>query len=197
ARKAFPNESPIGKLVTFGRGDTQYEIVGVVGDSDFMGVGGNVGQEFYLPLQQRPPGALRLAIWASTEPSALSGVVRDAVSQCDSELPIYNVKTMAEIVAEASAKRSFAMWSLGAFALVGLLLSSLGIYGVMSYVVEQRTHEIGVRMALGAESRDVLTLVIRQGMKLVLIGIPIGIAAALGLTSLLLDLLYRAAPIDP
>ena len=196
ARRAFPNESPIGKFVTFGRGGTQYEIVGVVGDSDLTRMDSNVGQEFYLPLQQRPPGALRLVIWTSTEPSALTGAVRDAVSQCDSELPIYNVKTMAQIVAEASAKRSFAMWSLGAFALAGLLLSSLGIYGVMSYVVEQRTHEIGVRMALGAEAHDVLKMVIRQGMKLVLIGIPIGIAAALGLTKLLVDLLYGVRPID-
>jgi len=118
--------------------------------SDLTGMGGNRGQEFYLPIQQRSPGALRLAIRTSVEPSALTGAVRDAVSQCDPELPIYNVKTMAQILAEASAQRRFAMLSLGAFALVGLLLSSLGIYGMMSFVVEQRTHEIGVRMALEA-----------------------------------------------
>jgi putative ABC transport system permease protein len=197
ARKAFPNENPIGKLVTFGRGDSQYEIVGVVGDSDLTGMGGNLGQEFYLPLQQRPPGALRLAILTSVEPTSMTGGVRDAVSQCDSELPIYNVKAMAQIVAEASAQRRFAMLSLGAFALAGLLLSSLGVYGVMSYIVERRTHEIGVRMALGAQARDMLKMALWQGMKLVVIGIPVGIGAALGLTTLLAGLLYGVRPIDP
>jgi putative ABC transport system permease protein len=197
AQKAFPNESPVGKLVAYGGGDSQYEIVGVVGDSDFTGMGGNRGQEFYLPLRQRPPGALRLAIMTSVEPASLAGAVSDAVRQCDPELPIYNVKTMAQIVAEESAQRRFAMLSLGAFALVGLLLSSLGVYGVMSYVVEGRTHEIGVRMALGAQARDVLRMALWQGMKLVLIGIPIGIGAALGLATLLVGLLYGVRPIDP
>jgi len=197
AKKAFPNESPIGKLVAYGGGDSQYEIVGVVGDSDFMGMGGNFGQDVYLPLRQRPPGALRLAILTSLDPAAMTGAVRDAVSQCDPDLPIYNVKTMTQIVAEASAQRRFAMLSLGAFALVGLLLSSLGVYGVMSYIVERRTHEIGVRLALGAQARDVLRLALWQGMKPVLIGIPIGIAAALGLAILLAGLLYGVRPIDP
>src|SRR5262245_451878 len=146
ARKAFPNESPIGKLVTYGGGTSRYEIVGVVGDIDLMGVGSDRTQEVYMPLRQRPPGALRLAIMSSIDPVAMTGAVRDAVSQCDPDLPIYNVKTMTQIVAEASAQRRFAMLSLGAFALAGLLLSSLGVYGVMSYIVERRTHEIGMRI---------------------------------------------------
>jgi putative ABC transport system permease protein len=160
-------------------------------------MGGNFGQEFYLPLRQRAPGALRLAILTSGDPAAMTGAVRDAVSQCDPDLPIYNVKTMTQIVAEASAQRRFAMLSLGAFALVGLLLSSLGVYGVMSYIVEGRTHEIGVRMALGAQARDVLRMALWQGMKPVLIGIPIGMAAALGLAILLAGLLYGVRPVDP
>jgi putative ABC transport system permease protein len=201
ARAAFPNESPIGKLVEYGRGGPQYEIVGVVGINYITGMGFNMDQEFYLPLRQRPPGALRLAIRTSVEPNSLTAAVRDAVIRCDSELPIYNVKTMAQIVAEESAQRRFATLSLGAFALVGLLLSSLGIYGVVSYIVEQRTHEIGVRMALGAQAGDVLKLVIRQGMKMVLIGISIGIGAAVGLTkgltNMLVGLLFGVKPIDP
>ncbi|MBO0724488.1 MAG: ABC transporter permease [Blastocatellia bacterium] len=197
AKKAFPNESPIGKLVGYGGGDSQYEIVGVVGDSDFMGMGGNLGQEIYRPLRQRPPGALRLAILTSDDPAAMTGAVRDAVSKCDPDLPVYNVKTMTQIVAEASARRRFATLSLGAFALIGLLLSSLGVYGVMSYIIERRTHEIGVRMALGARAGDVLKLALWQGMKPILIGMPIGMAAALGLAILLADLLYGVRPIDP
>jgi predicted permease len=196
AKHAFPNESAIGKLVGYGSGDARYEIVGVVGDSDFMGVGGNFGQEVYRPLRQRPFGALRLAIQTSGDPVLMIGAVRDAVSQCDPDLPIYNVKTMTQIVAEAAAQRRFAMSSLGAFALVGLLLSSLGVYGVMSYIVERRTHEIGVRMALGARANDVLKLALWQGMKPVLIGIPIGMAAALGLAILLAELLYGVRPFD-
>jgi putative ABC transport system permease protein len=196
AKRAFPNESPIGKLVGYGGGDAQYEIVGIVGDSDFMGRGGNLGQEVYRPLRQRPFGALRLAILTSVEPASIIGAVREAVSQCDPDLPIYNVKTMTQIVAEASAQRRFAMLSLGAFALVGLLLSAMGVYGVMNYIVERRTHEIGVRMALGARAGDVFKLALWQGMKPVLIGIPIGLAAALGLATLLAELLYGVRPID-
>ena len=197
ARVAFPNDYPIGKHVEVGSGGFQYEIVGVVGDSYFSDIGGNMDQEFYLPLRQRPPGALRLAIRTSADPILLTSSVRNAVRQCDSELPIHNVKTMDQIVTEEWARRRFAMLSLGAFALVGLLLSSLGIYGVMSYIVEQRTHEIGVRMALGAQAGDVLKLVIRQGIKLVLIAIPIGIAVAMGLATLLVGLLSGVKPIDP
>jgi putative ABC transport system permease protein len=198
ARMAFPNENPIGKLMTFpARVERQYEVVGIVGDSYSWGHGGNTDQEFFLPLQQRPTGALRLAIRTSLEPASLTASVREAVRQCDPDLPIFNVKTMSQIVTEATAKLRFAMLSLGAFALAGLILSSLGIYGVMSYIVEQRTHEIGVRMALGAQSRDVLKLVIRQGMILVLIGIPIGTAAALGLAVMLAGLLFGFTPFDP
>jgi putative ABC transport system permease protein len=198
ARKAFPNENPIGKFVTMPGGNgIPHEIVGVVGDSDLSNIGSNMGQEFYLPLRQRSPEALRLGIRTSVDPTSLTAAVRDAVRQCDLDLPIYTVKTMDQIVAEASAKRRFATLSLGAFALVALLLSSLGIYSVMSYIVEQRTHEIGVRMALGAQTRDVWRLIVRQGMTMVLIGIPIGIAGALVLTMFLRDLLFGVSTLDP
>jgi hypothetical protein len=195
ARAAFPHENPIGKLMVLpGKTERQYEIVGVVGDSYFSGMGGNMDQEFYLPLQQQSPGALRLAIRTSLDPVSLTASVREAVRQCDPDLPIFNVKTLSQIVTEASARLRFAMLSLGAFAFAGLLLSSLGIYGVMSYIVEQRTHEIGLRIALGAQNNDVLKLVIRQGMTLVLIGIPIGLAGALGLAILLVGILFGSAP---
>jgi len=133
----------------------------------------------------------------ATEPSAAFSVVRNEVAAIDRDQPISNVLTMDQRIAESVAPRRFNMFLLGMFAALALLLAAIGIYGIMAFSVSQRTHEIGVRMALGARSRDVLKSVLRNGSMLALIGIAVGLGAAFALTRLMSALLYNVSPTDP
>jgi putative ABC transport system permease protein len=193
ARRFFAGEDPIGKRLLF---DDQpdappREIVGVVGDVRHAGLDVEAGPEFYLPYAQEPAIRATLVVQTSAaDPSSVITSLRGMIRQMDKDIPVYNVNTMEQLLSESVARRRFNMMLLGTFALVALFLAAIGIYGVMSYSVTQRTHEIGIRIALGAQTRDVLSMVIRQGMTLVLIGVGIGVCAAFALTRIMSSLLF-------
>ena len=197
ARALWPNENPIGRRFIVWR-DEKFarEVVGVVGDTKGS-LDEEPGQQMYVPYAQDPTwGSLSLVVRTTGEPTALAGSVREAIRAVERGAPNYNLKTMNDVVSTSAAPRRVPMLLLSAFAGVAMLLAMLGIYGVTSYYVTQRTHEIGVRMALGAQIVDVLKLVLRRAMLLALIGIGIGVAGAVALTRYLTSLLFGVKPID-
>jgi putative ABC transport system permease protein len=196
ARRFFPQGNAIGKRITI-TSEAPREIVGVIREVKTMGLEEKAGHELYLPWQQAKTRPTTVVVRAAGDPIALAGMVRDAVHRLDPKLPLYEIKTMEQRVSDAVARRRFLFLLMGLFAVLALLLTVTGIYGVVSYNVVQRTPEIGIRMALGAERWDVIRLVVRQGMTLTLIGISIGLAAAFALTRLLTSLLYGVGARDP
>jgi predicted permease len=194
-KRCFANEDPIGKRFTFG--SVRPTIVGVVRDSRRQGVDQQIRAESWFPHAQGPSGMMEVVLRTTGDPLALSNAVREAVWSLDRDLPIPSIQTMEQILSERVAQRRLNMLLLGLFALVALVLAAVGIYGVMSYAVTQRTHEIGLRMALGAQPREVLGLVVRQGMKLVLAGLVIGLVTTLALTRLMASLLFDVSATDP
>ncbi len=201
ARRFYPNEDPIGKRIKRGRLDSQrpwWTIVGVVRHVRNQRLDITSRVQVYFPFYQEPPSNMSLAVRARAgDPLALSNTVRAAIQSVDRNQPVYSVKTMGQIVAESVSPRRLALLLLGIFAAVALLLAAAGIYGVVSYAVAQRTHEIGIRMALGAQASDVLKLVFGQGLKLAASGVAIGLAGALALTRLMQDLLFGVQATDP
>jgi predicted permease len=208
ARTYFPHEDPIGKHVNLAHFNVQPEIVGVVGHIKQWGLGADaksaVEAQFYYPFMQLPEkmmplvaDAVAVVLRTQGDPAAIMGLVRGAVGQIDPREVIYGVQTMDEVVASSFAARRLSMILLGIFAALALVLSCVGIYSVISYLVGQRTHEIGVRMALGAQRGDVMRLVLGQGARMALIGVAIGIAAALGLTRLMANELFGVSAHDP
>jgi predicted permease len=200
-RKFWTNEDPIGKRITFQR-DAQgnplwREIVGVVGHVKQKGLEGESPVQYYIPTRQRPVQSVFLVARTGGDPVNFAPAVRSAIQSVDRELPVFRVTTMERLVAESMAQRQFAVILLGIFALVALVLASVGLYGVMSYSVAQRTNEIGVRMALGAQTMDVLGMVIRQGMKLALIGVVLGLLGAFALTRVIQTMLFNVSATDP
>jgi len=186
----------------------QAEIIGVVGHIKQWGPGGEqkaaIEAQFFYPFMQLPERLMPLAangvavvLRTAGDPSAVMDPVRKAVQQHDSREVIYGVQTLQSVIAGSLAARRITMILLAAFAALALLLASVGIYGVISFVVGQRTHEIGIRMAMGAQSRDVLRLVLGEGSKMALAGVVIGVGAALGLTRLMANQLFGVAPQDP
>ena len=197
ARALWPNENPIGRRFTVWR-DEKFprEVVGVVGDTKGS-LDKEPGHQMYVPYAQDANwGSLSLVVRTTGEPTALAGSVREAIRAVDKSLPNYNLKTMNDVVSTSAAPRRIPMLLLSAFAGVAMLLAMLGIYGVTSYYVTQRRHEIGIRMALGAQIADVLKLVFRRAMLLALIGIGIGVAGAVAVTRYLTSLLFGVKPID-
>ncbi|HLL70265.1 MAG TPA: ABC transporter permease [Pyrinomonadaceae bacterium] len=207
AQKYFPNEDPLGQRLQVGGGDTPpFEIVGVVGHVKHYGLDGEVPVEsqFYFPLDQASPrlmtviaGGISLVVRTQGEPQTVATAVRAQLLSVAPDQPVFGVRTMKEIVGESIASRRFSMVLLLAFASVALVLAAVGIYGVMAYSVTQRTHEIGIRMALGAQADDVLKLVVRQGMILALAGIVIGLVASYWVTQGMKIILYGVSPSDP
>ncbi len=202
ARKYWPGEDPVGKRITFenvGDSDTPRwrEIVGIVGHTRQKSLEGESRVQYYIPHSQRPSPNMFLAVRTAREPESLAGAVRGAIKTLDPELPVYRVTTMEQLVADSMAQRRFAMLLLGIFAALALGLASVGLYGVMAYSVVQRTHEIGIRMALGAQNRDVLKLVMRQAIVLIVAGLSIGLGAAFGLSRLMSTLLFGVGASDP
>jgi len=199
-KRYFPNDDPVGKRFTFGGGGPNARwitIVGVVRDTKRQGVDQPVRIESWMPLAQMPSGSMDVVLRTTGDPLALSNAVREAVWSIDRDLPIPSIQTMEQILSERVAQRRLNMLLLGLFALVALVLAAVGIYGVMSYAVTQRTHEIGVRVALGAQTRDVLRLVVGQGMMLALAGVVIGLIATFILTRLMATLLFGVSATDP
>jgi len=197
ARAFFPGEDPVGKRLRTGDNNPWVTIVGVVGDVRHRGLDVDTRPEMFFPHAQSPSRQMSLVVRSGGDPLALVGAVRERVRAVDKDQPVGNVKTMEAWVAESVASRRFAVLLLAAFALVAAGLAAVGIYGVVSYGVAQRTHELGLRLALGAQRSDVLRLVIRQGMKMTLVGAAVGLAAALALTRLMAGLLYGVSATDP
>jgi predicted permease len=205
AEKYFPDQNPIGKSINDEFLGKPAEIVGIVGHVKQWGLDDklNLHAEFYIPFAQISDKYVTRAestgvlVRSAGSPLALLEPIRDRIEQTNSEEVVFDAHAYDEIVSRSLADRSFAMALLGAFAALALILSSIGIYGVVSYVVGQRTHEIGIRMALGAQRRDVLKQVLREGAQTALIGVAIGLLAALGLTQLMSSVLFGVSATDP
>jgi putative ABC transport system permease protein len=202
ARRYFPNQDPLGKRVRPGigideRGWLMREIVGVVRDSKHVSLREEPPPNIYLPHGQFPRHGMTLVVRAENDPEALIGVMQKEAHALDSELPVFNIRTLDQYMASSVAEPKFSALLLGLFAGLALTLSCIGLYGVMSYVVAQRTRELGIRMALGAQTRDVLKLVVRQGMGLTLLGAAIGVAVAVAATRMMKSWLFGVSPTDP
>ncbi len=195
ATKFFPNEEPLGQRLD--PSDWNAELIGVVADVRYKKPGKPLEPAFYMPFSQESFNPMCLVVRTERDPLQLAPAVRRAVWAEDKDQPLEEVATMEQILAASLSDSRFISVTLGAFALIALLLGATGIYGVISYTVAQRTHEIGVRMALGAQRGDVLGLVIKQGMSLALAGVGIGLLASFGLTRLVSGLLFGVSATDP
>ena len=207
-RAYFPSEDPIGRRVHLTQFNVEAEIVGVVGHIKQWGPGADersaIEPEFFYPFMQLPEkimalaaGGVAVVLRTEGDPAAAMGPVRRAVVELDSRDVIYAVETMDEVIAGSLAARRLSMILLGVLAALAMGLACVGIYGVISYVVGQRTHEIGVRMALGADRGDVMRLVLGEGAKVALAGAAAGVVGALGLTRLMSNLLFGVNAHDP
>jgi len=197
AKKVYPGENPIGKTLLVSSLGVPYEIVGIVGDVRSVRVKDAPGMEFYLPWSQENFPFGNVTVRTNLKLDAVTKAVQSALNTVNPGLAIAAPQTMEAVVAQALGQARLMTWLLGIFAGVALLLASIGIYGAVAYTVEQRTGEIGVRMALGAQTRDVLRLIINQGMKPVLIGLVIGIAAAFALGRLIASQLFEVSAHNP
>lgn len=202
ARKFFPNEDPIGKRIKPGISTDENkpvmrEIIGVVADVRNRDLSSELRPGYFVPEAQVPFNQMTMVVKTSTDPHSLIGAIQREVTSMDKELPVYNIKTMDDYLAASVAAPRFNTTLLAIFAAVALVLTIVGLYGVMSYSVAQRTNEIGIRMALGAQTHDVLSLVVKQGFKLVLLGLAIGLAGAFALTWVIASLLFGVTTRDP
>ena len=199
AHTYWPNEDPIGKrLKIFGGPSSPWEtVVGVVRHVRYRTLTARSRVEVYWPEAQRPESDMGLAIRTGTDPNRMASTIQKVVQEFDPDQPIYHVATMRELMADALAGQRLAMSLLAAFAGLAVLLAAIGTYSVLAYSVAQRTHEIGIRMALGARGGDVVRLVVGQGFMLALIGVFAGLAGAIALTRFLASLLYTVRPTDP
>ncbi len=199
ARTVFPGQDPIGKyILNFGPGLDKIQIVGVVGNVRHVGLETAPRPEVYLPFGQGHwPSVFMVVRSKTSDPLALASAAQDAVSSVNKDIPLANLRTMEDVIAGSVQSRKFVMSLLSIFAGLAMLLAAIGLYGVMSYAVSQRTHEIGIRMALGAQKSDVLKLVVAQGMGLATLGVLLGAIASIALTRLMSGLLYGVGPRDP
>jgi putative ABC transport system permease protein len=197
ARRHWPGQDPIGKRVRIAWDDLEDEVIGVVGDVKHAGLHGEIRAMTYWPFQRSPYGTMTIAVRTAGEATSVVNAIAGVVRQMDPDLVFANVRTMEEVVARSVAERRLTMLLLTVFAGAALLLAAVGIYGVIAYSVTQRTQEIGIRMALGAQRGDVLRMIVGQAMALTLTGILIGGVGALLLTRLMTGLLFNVEPGDP
>jgi len=201
AQRFWPNEDPIGKRLRLGwpeNNGPSITVVGIVGNTKLSGLDSGEEPEFFFSLLQWPPFTdMTVVARASSNPRALASALRGELRACDKDSPLLGVRTMEQLMSDSVSGRRTNMLLLGTFAALAVVLAAVGIYGVVSYSVEQRTHEIGVRMALGARRSDVLWLVVGREMALTLLGVAIGTAGAFGLTRFLASLLYGVQSTDP
>jgi putative ABC transport system permease protein len=199
ARRYWPNQDPVARRIIFpyrGR-PVSWEIIGVVGSVRHMSLDVDLRPEIYVPYAQYPLAFMTLVIRTDSDPLKFVESVRKQIQAVDKDQPISNINTMDALLARTVSQPRFNLILLAIFATLALLLAAVGIYGVMSYIVTQRTHEIGVRMALGAQTRDVIKLVVSQCLALILTGVAIGLLAAFGLTRLIKNLLFGIGATDP
>jgi putative ABC transport system permease protein len=199
AEQNWPGEDPIGKRVTINMKDKNVpsEIIGVVRDVKHAALDMPAKATAYWPYPELAYSSMTFVIRTDSEPLALTEAIRREVLAMDKDQPLSDIRTMEQLLSDSVARARFSATLLGIFSGLALLLAAVGIFGVMSYAVSERTHEIGVRMALGAQTSHVLSLVVRQGMTLVLIGVGTGLAAAFALTRVLASLLYGVSATDP
>jgi putative ABC transport system permease protein len=202
-RQYWPNESPLGRRIDTGTGDGNSRwmtIVGVVGDIRERGLDLAMKPAVYVPFTQTAIGFFQpseIAVLTSREPLSLSKELQQAVWSVDPEQPVSNIRTMDAIVDDELANRTQVLQLLGTFAALALILAAVGIYGVLSYVVSQRTREIGLRMAIGASQWDIVRVILGYSARLTAIGLMIGVVAAMAATRLLSTLLFGITPLDP
>ena len=200
-RRFFPNEDPLGRRVTFGnptRPDNQWQtIVGVVADTRRGGFEREPWAEVYFPMQQAPNSRMFVFLRTAGDPAALAGAAQAAVWALDRDQAIAGIRTVGDLLAQAQANRRFTTLLLGVFAAVALVLAAIGVYGVLAYATAQRTQEIGIRMALGADRGAILRMVFASGARIAAVGLGIGIAGALALTQVLSGLLFGVSAHDP
>jgi putative ABC transport system permease protein len=198
ARRFFPNEDPLGKRIRLGYSDVWGEIVGIVGDVKHFSLDAEVKEEAYSPYYQAPFWLdMTLVVRTTVDPMSIANAVRNEILGLDKDQPVTRIRTMEAVVAGSVAQPRFRTLLLGVFAVMALSLAAIGIYGVISYAVTQRTREIGIRIALGARRRDVLRLVVGQGMAPAIVGLGIGLIGAFALTRLMKDLLFVVRADDP
>jgi putative ABC transport system permease protein len=200
AKRYWPNEDPIGKRIRIGGPETDtpaLEVIGVVGRVKMESLNQNSDRvQGYFAYNQVPQGSMTVVIKGASDPNQLISSVRNVVKTIDQDQPIYSPQTMDEIRAESVAGERLNLTLLSLFAGIALVLAIVGIYGVMSYSVTQRTHEIGIRMAIGARPRDVYKMILGHGMKLALIGVAVGLVIAFALTRLMATMLFGVEPTD-
>ncbi|MHB8413010.1 MAG: ADOP family duplicated permease [Candidatus Acidiferrales bacterium] len=200
ARRHFPNRNPIGRPMRFGfppNSNVLREIVGVVGDVRDTALSQKPGSMMYVPFAQAPLYGGEVVVRSSLSASSVAASIRQAVQSIDKDLPVTDIEHFPDALDASVAQERFRTLLLSSFSVIALLLAAAGIFGVISYSASQRTHEIGIRMALGAQPRDVLRLILEQGAKLALVGLGVGIVAALLLTRLMASLLYNVSATDP
>ena len=196
AKRFWPHEDPIGKHLWFDHPDKPLTIAGVVGVVKQYGLDTDTKITVYFPHQQNPNGDMYLAVRTSSDPAQLTSAVIREIHSVDSNAAVYGVRTMQDRLYDSLARQRFSTTMLGAFAAFALLLAAVGTYGVMSYLVSQSTHDIGVRIALGARPGNILGMVVRQGMELALIGIAAGLLGALAITRAMASLLFGVTARD-
>jgi ABC-type antimicrobial peptide transport system permease subunit len=212
ATQFWPHGDPIGERINIGKGlgpefeEPARQIIGVVADVRETGLNNNPEPVMYIPIVQLTNSLTALnnkvisttwVVRTKTEPYSLSADIQRELRVASGGLPVAHIRSMEQVTAESTARTNFNMILLSIFAGVALLLAAIGIYGLMGYTVQQRTHEIGIRMALGAYPNNVLLLVLRQGLSLTLLGIAIGVLGAVWLTQMIKSLLFRVSPNDP
>jgi len=199
ARKNFPGEDALGKRVIIYMKDENLpsEIIGIVGDNKHMGLDSEIEPMAYWPHSELAYPFMTLVIRTRGDAAGIASAARQVIQTLDSEQPVADVRTVESLLADSVARARFSTLLLTVFAVVALILAAVGIYGVMSYAVTQRTHEIGIRMALGAQAGDVLKMVVRNGLVLTACGVGIGLGAALALTRIMVSLLYGVSATDP
>ena len=201
-KRYWPNADPIGKRVTFNNPQRDsviqwMTVVGVVGHMAHEGLDADKRVQVYFPLPMNPLPFLGYTVRTTADPGATVGAIRAAVQSVDANLPLAGLATMDDLIAQSLGPRRFSLLLLAGFALLALVLAAIGLYGVMSYTVTQRARELGVRVALGASARDVVGLVLRQGVRLVVVGVGIGLVAALLLTRVMRTMLFDVSATDP
>jgi len=198
ARQISPDyEEVLGKRIKHGFKNQVAEVVGVIGDVKYAGLDQQTKPEMYVPFAQRAWPFMRIVARSKSDPSVVAAAIREAVRAIDKDQPVDKITTMSSVVSASIVDRSFYMQLLGTFASLAFILAAVGIYGVVSYSVAQRTREIGIRVALGARRRDVLGLVLREALRLTALGVALGLVGAFVATRVLRSLLFEVKPTDP